>query len=59
MAQALLAKDQEQEGESGVVREREWGGWVETALGRGPAEIVCVPVVGQRFLTKQVLLAMI
>jgi len=62
MAQALLAKDQEQEqeqeGEWSVVREREWEGWVETALGRGPAEIVCVPVVGQGFLTRWELPAM-
>jgi len=56
MAQALLAKGQEQEEEWGVVREREREreGWVEPALGQGPAEIVCVLVVGQGFPTRRV-----
>lgn len=47
MAQALLAKGREQEEEWGVVREEEWEGWVETALGQGPVGIVCALIVGQ------------
>jgi hypothetical protein len=59
MAQALLGRDREQEEEWGVVWGEGWEGWVETALGRAPAGIVCVLAVGQGFLTKQVLPAMI
>jgi len=59
MAQALLAKGREQEEEWGVVREREWEGWVETVRGQVPVGVVCALIVGQGFLTKQVLPAMI
>jgi hypothetical protein len=52
MAQALLAKGQEREGEWGVVKEKGWEGWVETVLGQALAGIVCVLAVGQGFLTK-------
>lgn len=58
MARDLLVRDQEQEEEWvwGVVLEK--GGWEETSLEQVPAEAAFAPVVGQKFLIRQVLPAM-
>jgi hypothetical protein len=55
MARGLLVREQEQEEEWvwGVVLEK--GGWEETSLEQVPAEAAFAPVVGQKFLMRQVL----
>jgi hypothetical protein len=56
MAQDLLARDQEQEGEWDEIGA--WAGWEEIALGLVPVGIVFAPVVEREFLIRQVLLVM-
>jgi hypothetical protein len=55
MVQALTGKDPELVEDQGVALVQVE--WVETAPGQVPAGIVCVPVVEQRFLTRQAFLA--
>ena len=46
-----LVKDREQEEDWVVVGV--WEGWAETGLGQARMGVVFVPVVGQRYLTRQ------